>query len=85
MNAVKIGSAVRRRRTIDSIGAALSVLSFARWVEEIGLSAKAMPAPPFCFCFAGAEGLNAFLQSSLIRAEKANRTTTTIRYGREEF
>jgi hypothetical protein len=50
---------VRRRITIDSIGTALSVMSFARSVEEVGLTAKAMPAPARPFCFAGGPGLNA--------------------------
>jgi hypothetical protein len=34
-------------------------MSFARLVKEIGLSAKAMPAPARPFCFAGGPGLNA--------------------------
>jgi hypothetical protein len=34
-------------------------MSFARWVEEVGLTAKAMPAPARPFCFAGGPGLNA--------------------------
>jgi hypothetical protein len=50
---------VRRRITIDSIGTALSVMAFAWWVEEVGLTAKAMPAPARPFCFAGGPGLNA--------------------------
>jgi hypothetical protein len=50
---------VLRRITIDSIGTALSVMSFARSVEEMGLMAKAMPAPARPFFFAGGPGLNA--------------------------
>jgi hypothetical protein len=34
-------------------------MSFARWVEKMGLTAKAMPAPARPFCFAGGPGLNA--------------------------
>ena len=35
-----------RRITIDSIGPAVAVTPFARWVNKMGLTAKVAPGPP---------------------------------------
>jgi hypothetical protein len=36
---------VIRRITIDSIGIGVAVMPFARWVNEMGLTAKVTPVP----------------------------------------
>jgi hypothetical protein len=51
---------VLRRITIDSTRLSVAVMPFARSVEEIGLSAKVTPEPPFARRFhAGRMGATA--------------------------